>query len=163
LELVRKKKELELEQIRLKLKTLELQQKILENQLRTVKTITETKLQILNELKKVYSEKAKELSVASLELYGVVGKVGITPNLALRSGEQIGKDFKFEITDFGIFLEDERTGEKLIVPTYSKSPEDLVKAVSKQIEKGKEFGQTFQLQSGEVYQLNSGKVNIFNK
>ena len=164
LELVQKKKQLELERLRIRLKTLELQQKILENRLKTIQTLTEMKLEILTKLKQIYQEKVKELAIAGLKLYGVVGKVGITPNLAVKSGEKIGKDLKLEINPSGIFLKDTKTGEELIVPIYTESPNALVRVISTQISQGKNFEQTFQLQSGEVFQLNpNNQGNILIK
>jgi hypothetical protein len=152
LKLIRKKKELQIAQAELKLESLKMQQIILQNNLQMLQTLTNLKLETIKKLSNLYAEKIKELQIAGMKAYARVGDVVITPNLAIKSGEEVGQGLKLQVSDKGIFLEDEKTKTKLIVPVFTTNPKEFVENITNQIEKGKKFEEVYQLTSGETFQ-----------
>jgi hypothetical protein len=151
LELIRVKKELELKKARLKMQELQLKQLQLQTQLERYRIKSEIEIESLKELEKMSKTKLKEMSVSSLKVLGVVGKVVITPNLAVASGEEVGRGLVLEVTKRGIFVVDKKGGNRLVVATYTTKPEEIVRVVKQTLKESQEVGQTFQLRSGEKF------------
>ena len=151
LELIRMKKELELQKAQLKMQELQLKQLQLQTQLERYRVKSQIEIETLKELEKMAKTKIKEMSVSSLKVLGVVGKVVITPNLAVASGEEVGRGLTLEVTQRGVFVVDKKNGNRLVVATYTTKPEEIVKVVKQTLKESQEVGQTFQLRSGERF------------
>jgi hypothetical protein len=150
LELIRKKKEMELKQAEYRLKMLEAQQRILETQLKQLETQTQMALELINKLKQTLIEKIKEAQVSGIRSYGVVGKVLITPNVALKSGQEVGKGLKLKIDKKGVYVVDTKTKEKLVVALQTDNPKSYVEDIINQVSKAKDLQDITQPQNGQM-------------